>query len=58
MTTRQEAIEAAARALADGIALRDSMPPREAALAAWSPGGPSVDELEQRIRADRGASAA
>lgn len=58
MTTRAEAIEAAARALADGIALRNSMTPLEAARAAWSPGGPSVEELEARIRADRGQNAA
>lgn len=58
MITREEAIEAAACALADGIALRNSMTPLDAARAAWSPGGPSVEVLEARIRADRGLSAA
>lgn len=53
MPTREEALDAAARILADGLALRDSMSPADAARAAWTPGGPSVAELEQRIRADR-----
>ena len=53
MPTREEALDAAARILADGLALRDSMTPAQAAAAAWTPGGPSVDELEQRIRMDR-----
>lgn len=52
--TREAAIEAAGQAIADGLALRDSLPPRAAAEAAWTPSGPSVDELERRIRADRG----
>lgn len=52
--TREEAIEAAGRIVAGAIALRDSLPPRAAAEAAWTPSGPSVDELERRIRAQRG----
>jgi hypothetical protein len=58
VTTRDEAIERAARALADGIALRDSLTPADAARAAWTPGGPSIAELERQIRADRGLPAA
>lgn len=53
MTTREEAIEAAGRLIAEGIALRDSLSPRRAAELAWTPSGPSVDELERRIRACR-----
>lgn len=37
----------------DACAERDAMTPREAAEAAYCPGGPSLDELEHRIRADR-----
>ena len=52
--TREEAIAAAGRVLADGIAEQLSRTPNEAAEAAYVPGGPSVDELEDRIRAQRG----
>lgn len=46
-------LDAAARVLAEGCAAQDARTPREAAEAAWIPGGPPVDELEQTIRADR-----
>lgn len=42
-----------AQILVDACARRDAMTPREAAEAAYSPGGPSIDELEQLIREDR-----
>lgn len=48
--TRGEAIAAAAQALADlrrGLAERT---PRESAELAYRKGGPSVDDLEARIR--------
>jgi hypothetical protein len=51
--TQDEAIEAAGRVIAAGLALRDSLPPRQAAEICWTPSGPSVDELERQIRADR-----
>lgn len=51
--TRDECIAAAGAALADAIAERDAMTPRQAALAAHRPGGPTVDELEARITAQR-----
>lgn len=51
--TRDEAIQAAGEAIADALALRDALPPRQAAELAWTPTGPSVDELERRIRAQR-----
>lgn len=51
--TREEAIAAAGRAHADAIARLNSRDPHEAALAAFEPGGPSVDELEARIRRRR-----
>lgn len=52
--TRDEAIWAAGKVLAHikfQIATRS---PRESAEAAWVPGGPSLDELEARIRVIRG----
>ncbi|MFI7073644.1 hypothetical protein [Micromonospora sediminicola] len=36
--------------------MRDALPPRQAAELAWTPTGPSVDELERRIRAQRALS--
>lgn len=51
MTTRTEAIAAAGRVFARAKADLLEKPPRESAEAAYVPGGPSVDELEQRIRA-------
>lgn len=54
MKTREEAIADAGRVLAAGWRRQDSLDPRAAALEAHSPGGPSVDELEDRIRVRRG----
>ncbi len=54
MTTRDEALDAAAACLAQARADQAARSPREAAEAAWSPGGPSVNEIEAEIRADRG----
>lgn len=54
MTTRDEAIQAAGEVLARGEAAAAQMTPRQAAEAAYTPTGPSVDELEDLIRADRG----
>lgn len=51
---RDEAIEQAAEAVVAGLRMRDSLPPRAAAEAAWTPTGPSVEELERRIRTRRG----
>lgn len=53
MTTRDEALDAAGRALAEGRALRDSLPAEDAARLAHVPGGPSVAELTDRITAMR-----
>lgn len=53
MIACEHAIASAGAAIADGLALRDSLPPRQAAELAWTPTGPSVDELEARIRASR-----
>lgn len=55
---RADCIAAAGRALAAGVARRDSLSPRAAAEEAHVPGGPSVEELEQRIRDRRAAHAA
>lgn len=51
MISREEAIAAAGRAHAAAIERLDSRDPHEAAAAAWVPGGLSVQELEERIRA-------
>ncbi|MEE2050341.1 hypothetical protein [Nocardiopsis tropica] len=48
-----EAAAAAGAALRAGRIARDSMSPREAAIAAQRPGGPSVDALEELIRRHR-----
>lgn len=56
-TARQKAIAAAAQVISDGIALRNSLPPRQAAEMAWTPTGPSVDQLEARIRTARTGTA-
>lgn len=54
--TREQAIAEAGAALAEALAERDALTPRQAAEAAHRPGGPSVDELEQRISAQRAAA--
>ncbi|SES21173.1 hypothetical protein SAMN04488000_118131 [Lentzea albida] len=54
MTTREEAIRAAGTVLAHIRHLIATRTPRESAEAAWVPGGPSLDELERRIRVLRG----
>lgn len=53
-TAREEAIARAARTYANGLRAMANMTPREQAEAAWTPTGPPVDELEDRIRAERG----
>lgn len=50
---RADATASAGEVIADGLAMRDALPPRQAAELAWTPTGPSVDELERRIRAAR-----
>jgi len=52
--TRADAIRRAATAYANAILTCEQMTPREQAEAAYVPDGPSVDELEDRIRARRG----
>lgn len=47
------AIEGAGRILAAGYAHMDSLTPDEAAREAYVPGGPTVEELAERIRARR-----
>jgi hypothetical protein len=49
MALLDDRIRAAGRILADARRVRDSLPPREAALLAYTPGGPSVDEIEALI---------
>jgi hypothetical protein len=57
VSPREAAITAAGRALAEATARRDALSPRAAAEEAHAPGGPPVEELEQRIR-DRRAQRA
>lgn len=52
--TRKQAIAAAGACLAQARADQAARSPREAAEAAWRPGGPSVNEIEDRIRQRRG----
>lgn len=54
MTSRAEAIAKAGQTLATARTVADAMAPRELAEAAHRAGGPSVDELEDRIRVRRG----
>lgn len=56
--TREEAVAAAGAIYAAALAEQDEQTPREAAEAAYLPGGPSIDELENRVRARRGLPAA
>ncbi|MER7078166.1 MULTISPECIES: hypothetical protein [Bacteria] len=56
--TREEAIAAAGAVLARARVERDALPPREAAELAYYPGGPSLDQIEQEIRAMRRLPAA
>lgn len=51
MTTRADAIAAAAAAQASAIDRLAHRNPHEAAIAAYVPGGPTVEQLEARIRA-------
>jgi len=51
--TRDEAITAAGRSLAASLQRLSAMTPRQVAEQAHRPGGPSVDEIERRIRARR-----
>lgn len=52
---REEAMYRAARILRAGCDAMDRMSVADAARACYTPGGPSLAELEQRITADRAA---
>lgn len=54
MTPKSAAVDAAGWQLHLGRTERDSLPPRIAAERAWEPSGPTVDQIEQQIRAQRG----
>lgn len=49
----REAITEAGRIIAEARRVRDSLPVDEAARRAWTPTGPTLDELEALIRAQR-----
>jgi uncharacterized protein YdaT len=53
--TREQAVAAAGAAVAEGYAQLDSLPLAEAVERAWTPTGPSRDELTERISARRRA---
>ncbi|WP_406014361.1 hypothetical protein OG520_22320 [Streptomyces sp. NBC_00984] len=52
---RRQALREAARIWRHGLDAMDRMSVADAARACYSPGGPSLAELEQRITADRAA---
>jgi hypothetical protein len=52
--THAQAVTRAAKAFANTLATCAQMTAREQAEAAWTPTGPPIDELEDRIRARRG----
>jgi hypothetical protein len=54
----EQAIGGAARVWAAACARQSALSPRQAAEEAYVPGGPSVDELEERIRRRREQAAA
>lgn len=58
MTSRAAAVVEAAAVLARARAALDERSPREAAEAAYVPGGRSVSDLEAEIRRRRGLPAA
>lgn len=53
MSARDAAIASAAACIAEGYELLDTLPVDEAARRAYTPTGPSLTELEARIRARR-----
>lgn len=55
MKTREQALEGLGRVVAEEAAATASLTPREAAERAWHPGGPSVEDLTEQIRAARAA---
>ncbi|PZG27289.1 hypothetical protein C1I98_33475 [Spongiactinospora gelatinilytica] len=57
MPTREQALAAAGRVLAEARARRDALTPLEAARLAHEPGGSSIEELAERIQAARHRSA-
>lgn len=56
MSTWQECLEEAGRRYAAACARQSALSPRQAAEEAHRPGGPTVDELEARIREQRAAA--
>lgn len=56
--TRAQCVQAAGLAFAEGRRLRDTLPVVEAARRAYTPTGPTLGELERRIRARRATDAA
>lgn len=54
MPSRQQCVDQAGRVLAQARVDLAVLSPREQAEAAYTPSGPSVDEIEDRIRVRRG----
>ena len=50
LPSKEECLTVLGRALTQGILRTMSMDPHEAALGAYLPGGPSVEEIEAQIR--------
>lgn len=57
MSTRAAAVADAGAVLARALVSLEERSPREAAEAAYVPGGPSVEVIEARIRERRGLPA-
>jgi len=55
--TRAEALAGFARCIAEGMRISDSLTVEEAARRAYCAGGPSIPELERKIRALRAGRA-
>jgi hypothetical protein len=53
MTTKEEAIASMGEALAEAYELLETLPIEEAARIAYTPTGPSMEELVRRITARR-----
>lgn len=58
MVTLEEAARQGAELLARAAAKAADLPAEEAAQRAWYPGGPSVEELTERMTSRRAARAA
>lgn len=57
MKTRAQALADLGRVVAESAAISSRLSPLDAARRAWHPGGPSIEDLADRIAANRARSA-